>query len=52
MPHTEQSLSKLSKDDLARLVLNYQAKFDLVLKTVKNDICEMKTKCIRVRAPC
>ena len=44
MPHTEQSLSKLSKDDLARLVLNYQAKFDLVLKTVKNDICEMKTK--------
>ena len=44
MPHTEQSLSKLSKDDLARLVLNYQAKFDLVLKTVKNDIYEMKTK--------
>ena len=44
MRHTEQSLSKLSKDDLARLVLNYQAKFDLVLKTVKNDICEMKTK--------
>ena len=44
MAHTEQSLSKLSKDDLARLVLDYQGKFDSVLKTVKDDICEMKTK--------
>ena len=31
-------------DNLARLVLDYQGKFDLVLKTVKHDICEMKTK--------
>ena len=44
MAHTEQSLSKLSNDDLTRLVLDYQGKFDSVLKTVKDDICEMKTK--------
>ena len=44
MAYTEQSLSKLSKDDLARLVLDYHGKFDSVLKTVKDDICEMKTK--------
>ena len=44
MDHIEQSLSKLSKDDTARLVLDYQGKFDSVLKTVKDDICKMKTK--------
>ena len=44
MAHAEQSLSKLSKDDLARLVLDYQGKFDSVLKTVNDNICAMKTK--------
>ena len=44
MAHIEQSLSKLSKDDMGRLVLDYQGKFGWVLKTVKDDICEMKTK--------
>ena len=44
MAHPEQLLSKLSKYDLSRLVLDYQDKFDSVSKTVKNDICEMKTK--------
>ena len=44
MAHTEQSLSKLSKDDLVRLVLDYRGKFDTMLKTVKDDICELKTK--------
>ena len=44
MAHTEQSLSKLSKDDLVRLVLDYQGKFDTMLKTVKDEICELKTK--------
>ena len=45
MAHIEQSLSKLLKDDLPRLELDYQGKFDSVLKTVK-------IYCIRVRAPC
>ena len=44
MAHTEQSLSKLSKDGLAKLVVDYQGKFDSMLKTVKDDICELKTK--------
>ena len=44
MAYTEQSLSKLSKDDLERLVLDYQGKFDSVLKTVKDSTCEMTTK--------
>ena len=44
MALTEQSSSKLSKDDLARLVLDYEDKFDSMLKTVKDDICELKTK--------
>ena len=41
MGHTEKSSSKLSKEDLARLNLS---EFDLVLKTVKGDICELKAK--------
>ena len=44
MALTEQSLSKLSKGDLARLVLDYEDEFDSMLKTVKDDICELKTK--------
>ena len=44
MALTEQLLSKLSKDDLARLVLDYEDKFDSMLKTVKDDIFELKTK--------
>ena len=44
LPHTEQLLSKLSKDDLARLALHYQGKFDSFIKTVRDDICKLKTK--------
>ena len=43
MAHTEQSLKKLSKDDLER-VADYQGKFDSVLKTVEDNISDMKTK--------
>ena len=41
MAHMEQSLSVLSKDDLARLVLDYKGKFDRMLKTVMDDICDL-----------
>ena len=60
MAHTEQSLSVLSKDDLARLVLDYKGKFERMLKTVMDDICDLIhqftdssifIKCTRVRAP-
>ena len=39
---TEQSLSKLLKDDLAKLVLDYQDKFDSMLKTRMDDIFGLK----------
>ena len=44
MAYTIQSLSEFLKDDLARLVLDNQDKFDSMLKTVKDDICKLKTK--------
>ena len=40
----EKSLSKVSKDNLARLVLDNKDKFDSMLKTVKDGIFELKTK--------
>ena len=50
MAHTEQWLSKLSNDDLARLVLDYQGKFDWMLKTVKDDMCRIKAKFIALES--
>ena len=44
MGYTEHSLLKLSKDELARLVLNYQGKFNSVLQSLKDDVSEMKSK--------
>ena len=44
MAYTEQSLPNFSNDGLTMSVLNYQAKFDSMVKAVKNNICELKTK--------
>ena len=44
MDHTEHSLSKLSKKELARLVLEYQGKFNYVSHSLKDDVSEMKSK--------
>ena len=44
MDHTEHSLLKLSKDELARLVLDYQGKFNSVLQSLKNGVSEIKSK--------
>ena len=44
MVHTEHSLLKLSKDDLARLVIDYQGKFNSVLQSLKDDVREIKSK--------
>ena len=44
MDPTEHSLLKLSKDELARLVLDYQHKFSSVLQSLKDDVIEMKSK--------
>ena len=34
MAHTENSLSRLNKDDLIRLVLDYQQKYDITLDKI------------------
>ena len=44
MVHTEHSLLKLSKDDLARLVIDYQGKFNSVLQSLKDNVREIKSK--------
>ena len=44
MVHTEHSLLKLSKDDFARLVIDYQGKFNSVLQSLKDDVREIKSK--------
>ena len=44
MDHTEHSLLKLSKDELARLVLDYHGKFNSVLQSMKDGVSEMKSK--------
>ena len=44
MVHTEHSLLKLSKDDLERLVIDYQGKFNSVLQSLKDDVREIKSK--------
>ena len=44
MDHTEHSLLKLSKDELARLIVDYQGKFNYVLQSLKDDVNEVKSK--------
>ena len=44
MYHTEDSLLKLSKNELTRLALVYQGKFNYVLQSLKDDVSEMKPK--------
>ena len=44
MNHTESSLMKLNKEDLVRLLLDYQGKFNSFLNGLKNNFDELKTK--------
>ena len=44
MDHSEHSLLKLSRDQLARLALDYQGKFNSALQSLKDDVSEMKSK--------
>ena len=40
MAHSEHSQSKLSKDELPSIVLDYQGKFDFVLQSMKDDVTD------------
>ena len=44
MDHTEASLVKLNKEELVRLLLDYQGKFNSILDDLKNNFDEIKTK--------
>ena len=44
MSHTESSLMRLNKDDLVRMLLDYQGKLNNILDELKNDLNELKTK--------
>ena len=42
MAHTENSLSRLSKDDLIRLALDYQQKYDITLDKISKELAELR----------
>ena len=44
MPHTESSLMRLNKEDLVRILLDYQRKFNNILDKLKINLNELKTK--------
>ena len=41
MAHTENSLSRLNKDDLIRLALDYQQKYDITLDKISKELAEL-----------
>ena len=44
MSHTELSLMRLNKEDLVRMLLDYQGKFNNILDELKINLNELKTK--------
>ena len=50
MDHTESSLMKLNIEDLVRLLLDDQGKFNFILDGLKNNFDELKTKFTRLEA--
>ena len=43
MAHNEASLVKLNKEDLVRITLDYQGKFNSILDDLKKDISDLKS---------
>ena len=46
MAHTENSLSRLDKDDLIRLALDYQQKYDITFDKTTKELAELSKKYI------
>ena len=44
MSHTESSLMRLNKENLVRMLLDYQGKFNNILNELKSNLNELKTK--------
>ena len=50
MDHTESSLTKLDKEDLVRLLLDYRGKSDSIVDDLKNNFDDLKTKLTKLEA--
>ena len=50
MDHTESSLMKLNKEDLVRLLMDYQGKVYSISDDSKNDFGELKAKFTKLEA--
>ena len=50
MAHTLASLKKLRKSDLARLVMDYQNKFDTVVNNINSELLDLKNKFIKLQS--
>ena len=44
MPYTEPSLMRSNKEDLVRMLLDYQGKFNNILDELKDNLNELETK--------
>ena len=42
MTHTKKSLSRLNKDDLLRLELDYQQKYDITLDKISKELAKLR----------
>ena len=42
MAHTENSRSRLNKDDLIRLTLDFQQKYDITLDKISKELAELR----------
>ena len=42
MAHTENSLSRLNKDNLIRLALDYQQKYDVALDKISKELADLR----------
>ena len=50
VPQTKASLMKLNKEDLVRITLDYQGKFNNILDDLKKDISDLKSDLSRLKS--
>ena len=50
MAHTENSLSRLNKDHLIRLALDYQQKYGITLDKIRKELAELRKSCSKLES--
>ena len=50
MSHIESSLMRLNKEDLVRIILDSQGKFNNILDELKNNLNELKTNFFKIES--